>query len=107
MIGAWRWVEYFDTVEGPDGALYDLAGFAARSDLKRLIRGECVLLESWPDERRLSLSTETERLVRDRGIVRTDDEAVDPVTGRRGRLWALRSAVDRMDRPVLLAWDDS
>lgn len=100
----WAWIDYYDALVGPDGVVYDMVGFAERSDLKSLLNGRSYLIEHDEDERRLWASTRLPEYTSTRAITRTSDHVVDPINGMTGRLWALRSRQDRSDRRVLLSW---
>jgi hypothetical protein len=102
--GDWVWTDYFESIKGPDGVLYDVSGMAEGPDLKRLLNGRSALIEHDEDERRLWASTRLAEYAEKRAITRRSDHVVDPVTGMTGSLWTLRSRQDQHDRLLLLSW---
>jgi hypothetical protein len=97
-------VDFFESLSGPGGVVYEVLGFAECPDLKRLLNGRSRLIEHESDSRRLWPSARLNEYAEARAITRGSHHVVDPVSGMTGTLWLLRSRDNRSDRPLLLDW---
>jgi hypothetical protein len=99
----WTWREHFEEAVSPAGDCYLVDRWARPTDVKRLVRGEVLLLEQ-DDEHVLTVSPRARRMVEARCVQRGSDLATDPDTGALGKLWVLVNLKDPRDVVIMVDW---